>query len=92
MQALSRKKDIKAFSGFAFEDSNKVKNPPFSFGPSMQLHENFSRQIENSDMQAAELEKVETKLGKWTLPHLHSLLDLLDIPRGAGEEGLKVCM
>ena len=43
-------------------------------------------------MQAAELEKLVTKLGKWTLAHLNSLLDLLDISRGSGEEGLKVHM
>ena len=43
-------------------------------------------------MQAAELEKVQTKLGKWTAAQLNSLLDLLDLSRGSGEEGLKVRM
>ena len=31
LQALSRKKDIKAFSGLVFQDSNKVDNQPGTF-------------------------------------------------------------
>ena len=43
-------------------------------------------------MQAAEKEKLESRLGKWTTAHLNSLLDLLDVSRGSGEEALKVRM
>ena len=42
--------------------------------------------------QDSELEKLETRLGKWTASHLNSLLDLLDLPRGTGEEGIKVAL
>ena len=33
---------------------------------------------------------MEARLSKWTLNHLNSLMDVLDVPRGSGEEGTKV--
>ena len=41
-------------------------------------------------MQEGERNKVEARLSKWTLNHLNSLMDVLDVPRGSGEEGTKV--
>lgn len=35
-------------------------------------------------MQAGEIEKVNARLSKFTLPHLHELMDVLDLPRGEG--------
>ena len=39
-------------------------------------------------LQAGEVEKVTARLMKFTLPHLHELMDVLDLPRG---DGTKVC-
>ena len=33
-----------------------------------------------------ELAKVEERLGKWKLPDLHRLMDLVDLPRGSGDK------
>ena len=41
-------------------------------------------------VQEGERNKVEARLSKWTLNHLNSLMDVLDVPRGSGEEGTKV--
>lgn len=38
----------------------------------------------------AEREKAEERLSKWTVEHLHGVMDLLDIPRGAGDKSAKV--
>lgn len=35
-----------------------------------------------------ELAKIEERLGKWTLPEVHRLMDLVDLPRGSGEKVL----
>ncbi|KAK9838132.1 hypothetical protein WJX81_003192 [Elliptochloris bilobata] len=37
-----------------------------------------------------ELAKVEERLGKWKLPDLHQLMNLVDLPRGSGDKGAKV--
>ena len=35
-------------------------------------------------------EKDSERLGRWKVDHLNRLLDLLDLPRGSGQEGTKV--
>ena len=42
--------------------------------------------------QAKEREKVEEKLGKWSVNLLNSALDVFELPRGQGDEGKKVCV
>jgi hypothetical protein len=41
-------------------------------------------------MQEAELQKVAGKLGRMTAHALNQLLDIIELPRGTGEEGHKV--
>jgi hypothetical protein len=41
-------------------------------------------------VQEGEVQKLSAKLGKFTLPHLNNLMDILDLPRGSGDEGTKV--
>lgn len=39
-----------------------------------------------------EAKKVEARVNKLTLPQLHNIMDILDIPRGSGAEHTKVCI
>lgn len=95
LQAHSRKRDIKAFSGFAFDIETKVACSCHHLLPvQRKIIYTMARQKEPAiffcNMQDTELERLEARLSKWTTPQLNSLLDLLDLPRGSGEDGVKV--
>ena len=89
MQAHTRKKDVKGFSGYVYPDGAEVG-----------LHHDRHAGLPVSFccashhcvcMQEVERERHQAKLSKWNLNQINALLDVLDMPRGSGEDGAKVC-
>ncbi|EFJ50930.1 hypothetical protein VOLCADRAFT_120551 [Volvox carteri f. nagariensis] len=64
------------------------KRPGTSHRRKKNLYE-FSGLSFDDDEKEKELEKLQERLGKWTIPLLNGALDVFELPRGNGDEGKK---
>ena len=54
------------------------------------LHSDNTPVAEHLMVLQKQKERDAEKLGRWKVEHLNRLLDLLDLPRGSGQDGTKV--
>lgn len=62
--------------------------------PSFRMDSGHEKQTQDAQAPFLGLQKQKEKdserLGRWKVDHLNRLLDLLDLPRGSGQDGTKV--